>query len=364
MISQREMITRNYFLASKNMKSSIFLICIAFIFSLCSQAFAIDVPTGLRVSDSDSSSITIDWEAVPGAIWYYHYIGTESWTYVDGIDLIDGTEYTIWDLDTTKTYFISITSVDEFGTESEYAEEISYWAGINSLIISSGFRVSDVEILDPTTVEVAFSRNLNRDIGSTREFILEKKETWVETQIALSQVSESNSKNIVVVLDTPLETDTEYELVVLEIQDVEGNNIESGIDSFISFTSPKSFSTEDEESEEEIPILDSAWSTPVATTNNNTSENISETNNSTNNTNTTTNDSTSSSLNSENTAQNEEITTENSWNAGVTLSDEDVANTANTAEDNTSLPQTWPEHWLLVFLAMIIAGWFLYRFKK
>lgn len=355
MISQREMITRNYFIASKNMKTKIFLICITFILFSFSEVLAIEAPKNLRVSDSDNNSITIDWESVPGAIWYYHYLGTGSGNYIDGIDLIDDTEYTISDIDSAKTYYISVTSVDEFGIESEYAEEVSYWAGISSVINSSWFRVSDVEILDPTTLEVSFSRDLNLETGATREFILEKKETGIETFIALSQISEANGRNIIIILDSPLQTETEYEFVVLEIQDTDGNNIESGIDSFISFTTPKSFAGDDEVVEDETFNLDSAWNIPTTII-----EDTSDTNtpNVTSGTNT---DSSTNNTTPVDTNQNSQMT---KWNVGVTLNNEDVANIVITAEENTKLPKTWPEHWLLVFLAMMVAGWFLYRFKK
>lgn len=336
------------------MKTSIIVICITFMFSLYAQVFAINAPENLRVSDSDNTSITIDWESVPGAIWYYHYLGTEPGKYIDGIDLIDDTEYTISDIDPTKTYYISVTSVDEFGGESEYAEEISYWAGISSVISSSWFRVSDVDILDPTTIEVSFSRNLNPGVGATREFILEKTETGVETTIALSQISEANGKNIIAILDSPLQTETEYEFIVLEIQDTEWNNIESGIDSFISFTTPKSFTDDEIVVEGSTFDLDSAWNTPVSTSNN---------------TNTTTGEVVSIDSNKNTSTGTSQVSKGNGWdvnqwNAGVTLNNEDIVNTATLAEENTKLPQTWPEHWVLVFLAMVVAGWFLYRSRK
>jgi hypothetical protein len=52
------------------------------------------------------------------------------------------------------------------------------------------------------------------------------------------------------------------------------------------------------------------------------------------------------------------------WNnGGTTISTTD--NTLAAADENEKLPQTWPEHWLLVFIALLLTGWVYYlSFRK
>lgn len=360
------------------------ILCLLWIGLTCvfSTTYAIEAPTWLRVSESDSTSVTIDWQSVPWAIGYYHYLGTESGTYTDGIDLIDGNEYTITDIDDTRTYYIAVTSVDEFGTESVYSEELVYWPESNAGLSSDTFRVSDVSIVDPSTLNVEFSRDLNTDTSATREFVLERKSTGVEWNIALTEVDGTDASNVIVLLDTPLIEWSEYEFTVLEVQDASGNTIESGIDAFISFTTPESFDATSEESDGENSFwLDSAPSTDEDNTSDTSSTGEESTGNfpsddtsSNGNSVTSTSD---TNANSEDTSNSEtsderitkwwlESSTLNQWNAGVTIrsEDADTDTMSQVAEENTSLPQTGPEHWVLLFIATLLGLWIFYRMKK
>jgi len=346
------------------MKHSILGLISICIFSIFTSVFALSAPENLRIISSDTTSITIDWESVPGAIGYYHYVGTESGVYTDGIDLIDATEFRITDLNPDTSYFITITSVDEFGVESAYASEISYGAWQSLTINSDNFRISDVEVLDATTLQVEFSRELESNLWATREFVIEKKQTGIEVPVALTQVDEADDKMVLVLLWEALQEEQEYDFTVLDIRDKDGNTIESWIDAFTSFTTSKDFSVEDTVNEDQTFGLESAWNTSPNTSSTNGQNSSDPTNNNTAN-----NAGTSIDISSNSSWQEKESwdssNSVNGWNAGVTLRSEELSNTTSkTAEENNTLPQTWPEHWLLWFLAILLSAGFFYKYRK
>jgi hypothetical protein len=81
-------------------------------------------------------------------------------------------------LDADTRYYIAFTSVDDFGTESEYSEELEYMTliqGEESQAVS--FRISEVEVIDESSVELLFSTDLETGVSATRDFIIEDKNT-------------------------------------------------------------------------------------------------------------------------------------------------------------------------------------------
>jgi len=88
------------------------------------------------------------------------------------------------------------------------------------------------------------------------EFIVEEKISGKEIYIDLSQVNEDDIKNVIVLLSDEITPALEYKVTVLDIRDMDGNTIESGIDAFISFMMPATIEEntveDDTPSEEDI----------------------------------------------------------------------------------------------------------------
>lgn len=334
-----------------------------FLFSYVS-VYAIEAPSNLRVTGSDASTITIDWGSVPGAIWYYHYLGTESWEYTDGIDLIDATEYRIDNLSTGRPYYITVTSVDEFWVESAYADEVvhSLWGA--TTIDSGAFRVVNMEVVDITTIIAEFSKEITQNTSSIREFILEQKSTGNEVSIGLSEIDSENPTQVTIILDTSLQESSEYEFTVLEVEDIDGNTIESGIDAFLSFTTESSFMWSPSFGQEEPTDLNSTWSTmeweeegeteqtePIIPTQGITPD-IAEWGE------------TSSEENSGGSFSSAP-TQVNQWNGWTTIASSQIEDsTMAAAENNETLPQTGPEHLLLALVAILLSAGVFYRIKR
>jgi len=341
---------------------SLFLALCLFSYS----SFALDAPTNLRVSDSANGEVSIDWQAVPGAIGYYYYIGNESWQYTDGIDLIDDTQYTISDISEEKVYYIAITSVDEFWSESAYSNEISYSGLTGTPINGNWFRVSEVEIIDEFSMYIKFSRSLDPSDTSPKDFIIEEKNTWLEALYTLARVDTDDTSKVIVIFDSELKPETEYEITVLDVRDSDGNNIESGIDAFLSFTT-SNFSPETVKEDETFDLESASWDIVSTTENTQTRDNAlswsiipsTEITQAGENTLPNSEENNSSSVPFTKSSSN------NAGNAGVTVTwdvNDDAMN--QVATETEKLPSTWSEHILLALLAMLLSTWVFYKVRN
>lgn len=303
-----------------------------------SPVFAGNAPENLQILEASDESISLDWDDVDDVIGYYVYYGTHtaSWSSyeIEGIDLIDESELILDDLSADTRYYIAFTSVDEFGTESQYSDEVEYvtlMQGSESKAVN--FRISDVSVIDETSIELIFSTDLEQWASATREFMIENKKTGVEIGVDISDVLDGKPRSVVVVLWSELEVGAEYKVTVLDISDSIGNTIESWIDAFINFTTPNSFT----------PDLESAWTEEVVPV-------IEET-----------------PIVVEEVIQEDWNIEENIpavvWNnAGTNIST--TENTLNTAWENTKLPTTGPEHWILACIALFLAGGIYYSLSR
>lgn len=323
------------------MKKLIQILFWFFFLIFITSTYAASAPQELRTLEVSDTTMLVDWEDVEGAIGYYIYYGTQSGsgsTYeTEGIDLIDESEVLIeWLLPQTQ-YFVAVTSVDDFATESWFSPELEHptliaWSEIEAV----NFRIKSVEVVDSTTLEFLFSTDLDASPSAVREFIVEEKISATEIVVDISDVDSTNPKNAIVLLGSELVPATEYKVTVLDIRDSNWNSIESGVDAFISFMTPavmweadpKEETPPEEETVEETEETDlnAAW---------NETEIVS-------------------------------VESDNSWNAGVTLNSSDTSNnTTVAAEENTTLPQTWPEHVLLLLIALMLSwGIYFYSIKR
>ncbi len=330
-----------------------------FLFLSVPVSFATQAPEALEVVESSQSSISLDWWDVENIEGYYIYYGTKtgSWSSyeVEGIDLIDESEFLLQWLWADTTYFIAVTALDEFWKESEYSQEISHktqsigWWTVDT----SNFRIVDVEVVDESTIELKFSTDLEMSPDASRVFIVEDKQMGTEIPVDISQVSDSDNKNVLVLLWVDMVENTEYKVTVLEIRDAKGNTIESGIDAFVSYTTWSNFgetslnsapedvviTEEDEEEDEEEPVQLTATENEDDIPEDGTPQNKDDT---------------------------KEIVitplqstwkTQSAGNGWSSLSQEDIdANKVTKAANSTNkLPQAGPEMWLLFwFIALFI----------
>mgnify|MGYP003890168007 CR=1 FL=1 len=329
------------------MRKILNMIAATLLFLITPIVFASEIPTDLRALEVSDTTIHLDWEDSNDAIGYYMYYGTQTGSWgsyeIQGVDLVDVSEFTLEWLSPTTRYYIAVTSVDEFWTESDYSDEFEYVTlapGAESEATS--FRITKVEVVDKSTLEFFFSSDLDTSVDAVMEFIVQEKISGKEVNIDISQVNEDNKQSVLVLLGEELVPALEYKVTVLDIRDSGWNTIESGIDGFISFLMPV---IQDSVTPPVIPVIEDEI--PVE-------------------------DETPDDVPDETPPIDLNAAAENtSWevtggNAGVTLSQDSIDTlTSQAAENNEKLPQTGPEQWiLLLFLTFLTVGWYSLAHKK
>lgn len=307
------------------------------------SSYAIDMPLNVTTTDVGDAAISLDWDDVTWAIGYYVYYGTKTWSgssyEVEGIELIDSSEYVIEELTADTKYFIAFTSVDTLWNESDFSNEVEETTLKKWEVSKTGtFWIKNVEVIDASTLQFAFSSDLDTSATSVRSFVITNKTTKKTIEVDISEVSNANKKQVLLILGEELLPSTQYDVTVLEIRDSEGNNIESGIDGFISFSTPVSF-------EKETVITENT--NPAPTSSGNTNEETTET--------------PLESAGEETTSTQEGNVLWggilNQGNAGVTINQNDInSNISQAAENNEKLPQTGPAQWILLLIASMCIG--------
>lgn len=153
-------------------------------------------------------------------------------------------------------YYIAVTAIDAVGTESKYSQEIDYATlKQGQTDASKVFRIIDASVQDATTLELLFSTDLPSSlIGG--DFMIQDDKSGQEVVVEVSDVDPSNSKNLIVVLGESLKAQTKYKVTILDMKDAQGQNIESGIDAFLHFTTPVSFQKQENIIQETPPVVD------------------------------------------------------------------------------------------------------------
>ena len=296
-----------------------------------SSVFALDLESAPIVSSAGNSSLSVDWDDVEWALWYYIYYwktsGSESGYEFEWIDLIEASETTLENLEKDTDYYVAVTVVDDNGNESNYSPEAFFSTATEQgwVVTSSAFALEEVRVLSVNELELSFNNIVDGSEDAVREFKLMPKSGWSELTIVEASMNSFDPMRITIVTQDDLVEEAQYELTVVSMQDIDKNNIETGIDGINTFTVPR-WSTTSYEETKEAPVktvdlesedveLSAAW------------------------------------------AEKTEETTSKWWQ---TLSDDEVVKTAETAaKDNESLPQTWPETVLLLLLAVML-GWGLF----
>lgn len=225
-----------------------------------------------------------------------------------------------------------------------------FWAMISWLpVYADAFKIQDVEVIEADIIDVQFTRELDTELTAVREFILEEEDTAIEIEILLSEVVQSDTTKVTLMLDQFLKENTNYTITVLDIKDSEGNTIEAWIDSVFTFNTWIMTIADSLESQESDTVNE-----PHETLSEDNTQQMTLSGSSIED------ESTEMDLN----AAAEIPTADRSGMAGTTSHADEISSSGVLihAEENTDLPETGPEIALLLLLALI-AGW-CYTYSK
>lgn len=178
---------------------------------------------------------------------------------------------------------------------------------------ASTFSMTDVSVVDASTLKVSFSNDLLDDATMFEFLLTPKSDNTVE--IALTGATLSWPKELTINTVEPLTLGQDYDMVVVFASDKEGNVIENGVDGMVTVSVPADLSTP---AVTDWAMNAASTETPVV------DETASET-------------------------TMDSAATEDSW-----VSTEVAATTAE------ALPKTGPAEMMIVVLAMAIALGFMY----
>ncbi len=310
-----------YFLISASMKkilsfSTIFILFIG----IFSSAFAIETPQNFNINSTTETSATLSWDEIDTAAAYSLYYGTTSGELTQ-YDLIETSPHLLSGLQENTTYFATISANDDNFEESVHSEEISFTTGWNGVSnTGESFALESIELISETKLKLMFSADLDSSDEAIREFKIVNKFDDLEELIVLdSEIDAENENILLLTMEESIPTSAQYNVTVVRLSDVDGNNIQNGIDGIESFYTPDSY----EELVEEPEVLAAAGpEEPI-----------------------------------------QEVSGGSSW---ANLSDDQLAKTTQvTADEAEELPTTGAEHWFIAILALLLwAMMFGYKFQK
>jgi len=306
-----------------------------------SNSFALVLEWDINLDNATSDSLSLSWEPVDGALWYFVYYDTVSHAddkeYSNSTDdMIDGTGVTLENLSPDTDYYIALRVVDWDWNEWDFSKEFVYSTLAEE---NKNLYIEWVQVANKNKVLV----NFNVDIDKTKdiEFKIEDKNDETKT-IDINNINvEWNQVQLDLADD--LEANKTYTLTVISLTGINWETINAWVDGVIDFntwdevelnSASETYSDEAEVNEEE---------TETGTTDTNTWETL-----------------TGTELNSAWVDLNTWTTTL-SW---TNLNNEDIKKTAELAAKKTEkLPKTGPTEWLLLILALLVA-FVVTRFKK
>lgn len=321
------------------MRSFIRLFCsVALFFVITFNSFAIDSPTNVVIESYTNNSITLAWDKMDDALAYDIYYYDSEWLEDDisTIDLIEENTIVINWLDSGKTYYFRVVAYDDSGETWKFSEELSFdlkWGSDevkptnDEPVSKDDFILKTVKLLTYDKISLEFSSDLDPSEEAVREFKISNTEDIFDTfDVIETKLDEENNSILELFLDKELVIWNEYEVVIVAIESETGENIESWIDN-----SETIFVDNIEENNETTEVeLNSAWT-----------EN-------------------------DNTTQNNDVKEKETSVVWTNIEASEIENTTLWAASNQEkLPNTWPEHILMLVLSVILwALIFVFKFKK
>jgi len=223
----------------KGLFKLISILGLSFFFML--NSFAIDATSNVKTTIIDENSINLSWEPVEWAYMYYVSYWKISWSaadYENVSDFVEGTWTVISWLEKGSTYYFSVTTLDEWGDESTFSEEvvidINEWGTVED--VNTLFSLESIRMIDSTEIELTFTNNLDSTEWTEREFSIYNKSDKLDSIWVIStELVEDNNKKLILLLDTELVEWVEYEIVVIAVKNKLKQNIKSWIDSIDTF---------------------------------------------------------------------------------------------------------------------------------
>lgn len=309
------------------------IIAILFLFSI-TGVYSAEVVDEVSYDNLTSESLILKWEDVEWAIAYSIDYWTESWTWkTSKTDLIDIPEYIFEGLEENTTYYFSVIWFDDLANEIYSSYEIA----INTLPKDSESEeevtwlyLEDSYMTWKNQIELIFSNELDNEPLTEREFKIESINNFNDYfEVLSTSLSEQDSKTLILELDWEPTIWVEYKVVVLSIKDIYNQNIENWVDSDATFLWV--------EIEEEVELNSAIDKEPIKI---DEPVEVYE-------------------------PVEVEIKEENQ-NAWKDINEDEVnSNIIKVSQDNSKLPITWPEHFLLIALAFIFSALvFVFKFKK
>lgn len=322
----------------------ILLLIFSMLFIVITQTTnAIDAPADFEKVKSADTSLKIDWEDVDEALWYYIYYSKSTWIKdwydFEWEDIIEDSFLKLEELDSDTTYYIAITSVDENWDESSFSDELVYKTMKEGDNWDWSFGLDKVEVNSFSEFKIRFNSDLDSSDEAVRKFRVISKSTWNELTIDKIELLEDESQLWLTVSPDML-SDEEYELTILVLEDIDWRKIGSGINGISNFIVPSDFSV-DIDLWDDTSVDVNLWDDTSVKIN-------------------TWDDDASVDLNAAGTTVKI-----NQWNWWTSVETKDLkVTTTKTAADTKKLPQTWPEHIILLLLALLIWGLVIAYRKK
>lgn len=219
------------------------------------------------VSKTDSS-VTIEWESLEGSMGCYYSYSNESvengeeWAMyeVEWEDLIEENTVSIEDLEKDKTYYIAMECMDENAETTGYSPELvlnlseedsnsTEVEANNEEVVDASIdteevatlELLEVSVVDSTVLRLSFNNDLEKSETAEREVRIVSN--WNE--LSILSFSLFDNKTLDVQLESEMNVSTEYDLTVISLKDLNGNNIEAWVDGVANFTTPSEFIVEE-----------------------------------------------------------------------------------------------------------------------
>lgn len=301
-------------------------------FALFFSFFTVFADYGFRLESQNWTSAKFSWDRQNGASLYYLKYYLEGDYNVSETDFFEENTKEVNFLEYWKKYYFNVIWVNDSGEEvfesSELAVEI--WSE------KSSFSILKSALVDEDILRISFSKKLDLSRADQVEFKIEA--VWNPNDyLIIEDIFEvkNDEKSIDLKFDSIPTNWVEYSAIAIVVYDENWNNIKYGIDSETKFTWWDFSKVEEVEN---IP-LNSAW----------LSEEIEEKNN-------------EDEVKVESKVEEKLETTKSVvW---TELNPEEVwKNVEKISEEKENLPQTWPEMFLILLLALIIPAW-IFMFRK
>lgn len=195
------------------------------------KGFKIDKVTG----DTVSFSWTKDEKTPYFEIHYWEKSSTDG-TYAKQTDIIEKYNFDVKWLESNKTYYFALVWYSKEWKKSFTTKEISQkiWSDGKS----AGFSLKKIVQTGKKEITLTFSEEIStkKDTKQNRFKVESVANPSDYFEVVENKIDEKDPKSLVLTLDSEPKIGSEYKVIVISVEDKNGNNIEYGVDSENTFT--------------------------------------------------------------------------------------------------------------------------------